>query len=105
MLGPTLDEEKIKWMMHRLDDRWWEEDSCEIYEKLSKDMDEAMDFLDRCTKKELDVLDPIIIDLLDDFDDGNGEYMAFLERLADSHSDEGLKDLLNDIKESLYEYY
>ena len=46
------------------------------------------------------------MDLLDDFDDhGNGEYMAFLERLADSHSDEGLKDLLNDIKESLYEYY
>lgn len=101
-----LDVEKIKWMMHRWDDRWWEEDSWEIYEKLSKDMYETMDFLERCTKEELDLLDSIIIDLLDDFDEhGNGEYMAFLERLADFHSDEGLKDLLNDIKESLYEYF
>lgn len=106
MLGPTLDEEKLIWMMHRWDDRWWEEDSVEIYEKLRKDMDETMQFLERCTKEELDRLDEIIIDLLDDFEDhGDGEYMAFLDRLADAHSDEGLKDLLNDIKKSLPEYY
>lgn len=93
MLGPTLDAEKIKWMMHRLDDRWWEDDSVEIYEKLRKDMDKTMNFLECCTKEELDRLDEIIIDLLDDFEDhGNGEYMAFLDRLADAHSDEGLKD-------------
>lgn len=73
-----------------MDDRWWEDDSLEIYEKLGKEMNETMDFLEHCTKEELDRLDTIIIDLLDDFDDrGNDEYMAFLERLADSHSDEG----------------
>jgi hypothetical protein len=40
-----LDVEKIKWMMHR-----WDEHSWEIYEKLSKNMYETMDFLEHCTK-------------------------------------------------------
>lgn len=51
-----LDVEKIKWMMNRCDSRWWEDDSWEIYQKLSQDMDSTMDFLESCTGKEISIM-------------------------------------------------
>ncbi len=88
-----LDVEKIKWMMHRNDSRWWEDDSWEIYEKLSKNMYETMDFLKYWTSEELEILELEILDLLAGF---TNEFIEFLYELADQKSLDSLKESLDD---------
>jgi hypothetical protein len=92
-----LDIEKIRWMIQRchLDNPFWLDDEMEIYEKLSKDMYETMDFLKNCTTEELEILDWTIMNLITDFEDeGNlDEYINFLEELGKRKTDSLLESV------------
>lgn len=91
-----LDAEKIKWMMNRCDSRWWEDDSWEIYQKLSQDMHSTMDFLESCTGKEISIIEDEVIDLIDEFDGERDDnvFIEFLEQLATNRSFIELKDAI-----------
>lgn len=84
-----LDTDKIRWMMNRRDSRWWEEDSWEIYNKIRNDMYDTMDFLNTCSTQELETIEWELNDLMDDFSDenGEGEFIDFLEDLGERKSD------------------
>ncbi|WP_282156243.1 hypothetical protein [Cytobacillus gottheilii] len=101
-----LDIDKIRWMMNRSDSRWWEEDSWEIYTKLSNDMDDTMDFLTICSTQELETIEWELNDLMNDFSDenGEGEFIGFLEDLGERKSDsllESVREFKVNIKEVL----
>lgn len=95
-----LDREKIKWMMTRRDSHWWEEDSWEVYEKLSADMDATMEFLEECSDLEIDIIQDELIELIQDFDQEDDVFFTFLEELARVRSLAGLKESLVFYKES-----
>lgn len=90
-----LDIDKIRWMINRSDSRWWEEDSWEIYTKFSNDMDDTIDFLTTCSAQELEAIEWELNDLMDDFSDenGEGEFIDFLEALGERKSDSLLESV------------
>lgn len=91
----------------RLDWRtdWYMEDSLEIVGKLEKDMYATMDFLERCTSAELDLLEGEIEDLFTTFadDNGEGEFVDFLLDLGRAHPSSGLLKLVESSIESIRE--
>jgi hypothetical protein len=95
-----LDTEKIRWMLHRNDGRFWGEDELEIYQKLSKDRYETMHLLETCTTEELELLEWNILDFLTVFEKNGGyeEYIAFLEELGERKSD-SLQESVKQYKE------
>ncbi len=90
-----LDTEKIRWMLHRNNDRFWDDDEFEIYLKLKKDMYETMEFLKSCTTEELELLEWNIMDLVTDFENEGGpdEFIDFLEELGERKSDSLLESV------------
>lgn len=90
-----VDIDKIRWMINRSDSGWWEEDSWEIYTKLSNDMDDTMDFLTTCSTQELETIEWELNDLMNDFSDenGEGEFIDFLEDLGERKSDSLLESV------------
>ncbi|MEX2104438.1 MAG: hypothetical protein WD907_03790 [Bacilli bacterium] len=105
-----LDEEKVKWMLHRKNRLHFSHplamrDSIDIWKELKSDMHQTFTFLEGCDDEELSLLSEDIADVITEFNEnGEGEFVDFILELAYNRGvaefKEEIESAITDIQEA-----
>ncbi|OGX68461.1 MAG: hypothetical protein A2189_05705 [Paenibacillus sp. RIFOXYA1_FULL_44_5] len=97
---------QCKKRLHYTDPRF-QDDSNDICNALTRDMNETMAFLEACTDEEINLLSDELFDVIDAFYEANqgvgGQFVSFLKLLAKSRPNVKIHDEIQGIVETLDE--